>query len=360
MPRLKQSVYFFMVVGLVTGGLSLLIAANGTSPVSNTTQTTSESDLKPGNFICLGFIDTYEAKVTVFPTSPQPCRIIHVLKKEGDVIKAGESIAELDLQIAKFNLQEAKSLLDQAIAMEKKAKDGLEAHKVLIEVQEDALEAKQRELESNETKLEYLKRRADQGFPGAQTEYDAAKKAVEGLRKAVDAEMKKLHGLKEIRPSSALDQAHAARDQANVGVAKAQYALDQLKYVSPIHGIVINSSLYDGMMFTPGLRTDAITIQPTGKLIVRAEVLQEYASRVSLNQKAVIIDHMNSQLSWTGKVVKIAETFQPKRSSANGFQLFANNEDPVLEVLIELENQTQKDLPSIRIGQRVRVTMGGK
>jgi hypothetical protein len=104
------------------------------------------------------------------------------------------------------------------------------------------------------------------------------------------------------------------------------------------------------------MRKEPIVLQPNGKLFIRAEVNQEYANRVALNQKATIVDYSNTSITWKGKITKVADHFTPKRNNnSSGVELFSSGDDPILEVTIEIEDAKN---PVIRQGQRVRVYIG--
>jgi hypothetical protein len=124
---------------------------------------------------------------------------------------------------------------------------------------------------------------------------------------------------------------------------------------SRVNGRIIRSMVAEGMTFGMQTRQPAFLIQPDGNLIVRAEVDQEWASRVALRQEAVLTDDGNPNLKWTGRVIRIGDCFLPARSnfSPEGLQL---NDARVLECIISIEAGTTT--APVRIGQRVKVSIG--
>jgi hypothetical protein len=139
---------------------------------------------------------------------------------------------------------------------------------------------------------------------------------------------------------------------------KAQHALDPLIMKAPDDGIILRSHVGVGTSFGPQTREPAFLFQPKSPLIVRAEVEQEFAHRVGVNQSAIVRDYTNSGLSWKGKVVRIADAFLPKRTAApNELALAAVPDSAVLECIVMVE---AKDGPPLRVGQRVRVHLGAE
>jgi multidrug resistance efflux pump len=146
-------------------------------------------------------------------------------------------------------------------------------------------------------------------------------------------------------------------------VAKQQAELQQAEYAdrlmtlkSPVDGKIVRLNTMEGMSFGQQTRKELMQIQPDGKLIIRAEVDQEFASRVEKGQQAIIQDDGNPNLKWTGTVLRVSEAFLPKRSGSMVPEGLPMNDKNILECIVSVDSGDSNT--PIRHGQRVRVSIG--
>ena len=82
------------LVGLAGVGLTVLMAAGEPGDKAATAGPAAATDR---HLVCLGYVDTTDTMVRIFPdNSPQPSTVTKVLVKEGDEVKAGDKLLELD------------------------------------------------------------------------------------------------------------------------------------------------------------------------------------------------------------------------------------------------------------------------
>ena len=306
--------------------------------------------------------------LSLYPeTFPQPSKVIKVLVAERETVVKGQKLIELDPELAELKvkqaeaaLAEAEASLQRANAAVKGAEEMLQAHQVLVQTTAKAVEGKAGELSAAKVTLEETKRKLDVLKAENDPEYRAAKKNYDAAEKALEAEKIKLDGMKAIVPTSKLDDAKGLVAAANAAISRqqamlkeAQVGLRMMTLTAPIDGKIIRSTVAVGQTFGPQTRQPALLLLPNGKFIVRAEVDQEFASRVAVDQKAVIHDEGNSALKWTGKVLRISDAFLPKRNTGMGPEGLLMNDSRVLECIVSIEGNDP-----IRIGQRVRVSIG--
>jgi multidrug efflux pump subunit AcrA (membrane-fusion protein) len=361
----RRIMFGLVLLGGAIGIVTVLGAAKLTGNGSDSKDPNGKKEIKDTSrgVVCIGTVDTENQQVSPYPdafgTKEFPLRITKVLKKEGDKVKKGDVIAELDETIPRKMVDKAQAGVDKAAAQITQAKKAIEAHQYMTEVQQAVVEGKRHEIRSTEIKLKELRDLKNKNMTKtAEIDYDAAVEGMKGLEKGLEAEEKKLKGYLKVDPTSKLDEARAGLAAAQADLELAEELLKQMIYKAPIDGSILRSSVYEGFVFGPQMRRDPIVIQPTGKLFIRAEVTQEFAHRVAMNQKAHVYDYINTSLMWKGKVTRIADSYQLKRSNNNGsMELFGNNsEDPILEVWIDLEIDPKA--PTIRQGQKVRVNLG--
>ena len=300
-------------------------------------------------------------------TLPQPSKVKKVLVSEGQLVKKGQKLVEFDTELADLTVDEAKTALAQAQgallraeALVKQADATLAGHRVLIEATEKTVLSKRLELDAAQVDLDEKKRLGP--LVGGGVDLEIAKKKFESAEKALDSERIKLEGLKSITPQSKKDEAEGAVAEAKAAVAKQKVMLDKAIYglklmtlTAPDDGTIVRSQVAEGLTFGAQTRQPAIWFQSKGVLVVRAEIDQEFASRVALGQEATIQDDGDSSQKWNGKVIRIADSFLPKRLGASASDLLLNDAR-VLECTISLEGGDPKS--HARVGQRVKVSIG--
>lgn len=323
--------------------------------------------------VVYGTVDVDDGLIPVFPENfPQPSTVKKVLVKEGQDVRAGQELIEFDSELAEIRVREARHGHGKALAAQARAQALLEqaamaetAQPFAVEVQRLAIKAKEADVRAAEVEL---KDKKDRLFKSAKVEMDpeivTAERRLEGAQRALDSEKKKLEIIERFDAvSKKKAEAAAALDEAKQAVAIQQAQLDAALYgkrlmtlTARTDGKIVRSMVTPGMSFGPQTRQPAFYIQPRGAVIVRAEVDQEWASRVAAGQDAVIEDDANPNLKWTGKVTRLADSFLPKRSNNSLPEGLALNETRVLECIVTLEGGDSRY--PVRVGQRVKVKIG--
>jgi multidrug resistance efflux pump len=357
LPRLRWIALLF--VGVVLGSASLILAKPDQKSLSPAASDVPSSKPFTPAVVCIGTVDIEGGLINIYPDSfPAPTKIVKVLAKEGATVKAGQPLLELDTVLAKLNVDEATAGLARAKSLLAQAEATKSGHGFAVAAQEAAVEAKDYEFQSKRIEAIELQKAVDKNISGAKNQLDAAAEGLKGLERSIRIEKEKLGLVRSAQPSAKIDEAKAGVELAKVKLEQAEFALKQLKCVSPVDGTIQRLTVTDGMLLGPQTRSAPFTLLPSGKLIVRAEVDQEFASRVVQNMPATIIDYSNASLTWRGKLSRIAEGFLPKRNNSNSIELLtASNEPGVLECIVAVESTGTHPL---RFGQRVRITLGGE
>ena len=90
-------------------------------------------------------------------------------------------------------------------------------------------------------------------------------------------------------------------------------------------------------------------------MLIRAEVSQEFAGRIREGQPAWIQDDTDATQAWRGKVVRVSSWYTHRRSiMQEPLQL---NDVRTLECIVAFDDP---DPPAVRIGQRMRISIGDK
>jgi multidrug resistance efflux pump len=120
--------------------------------------------------------------------------------------------------------------------------------------------------------------------------------------------------------------------------------------VAPSDGTVLRVHVNPGEILGPSPTRPAIEFLAKGALIVRGEVLQEWANRVKIDQDVEITDDTYQGPTFKGKVYALSPWFTQKRNLI--IEPFTYNDVRFLECLVKVTSEGE--LP-LRVGQRVRV-----
>ncbi len=247
-------------------------------------------------FFGTGSIDNGVGLLPLYPEAMgrELCKVKKVLVSEGQQVVKGQKLIELDTELPDFDVAVARAAYDQAQGALKEADAALHAadqmmqgHQVAIQVMEKQVLSKKAELEAAKRELEE-KKRLSELFNASKADVEIAQKKLDAATKAFEGEEIRLEGLKAITPISKKETAQASVAQARAAVAKqktmfdkAVYGLRLMTLTAPDDGKIVRCEAAEGLTYGPQTRQPAVWFQPKGTLIVRAEVDQEFASRVA-------------------------------------------------------------------------------
>jgi multidrug resistance efflux pump len=347
---------FGVAVGLVLIGVSAFLVAgpmksgqHSTANAANDTSLPSRTVKGAPIVVSLGVVDVRGGVVSLNPTVSG--RVTAVLVQDNAEVRAGQVLVQLDDRIAKTQLAEAEAGLQAAKAQLTEAVKGPKQHELLLTQQKAALAAARHDLAAARLAAAQKKRLADVNQLSRE-EADAAAELVKKLESAESAEIARNKALELRDPEQ-----DVARSEADVKAKtalrdRARDALDEYRITAPANGTVLRVMANAGELLGPQSREAAILFCPAGPRVVRAEVEQEYASRVAIGQTAAIEDASHSGgPTWTGRVVRIADWFTLRRTVTP--DQVPVQEVRTLECLVELDASSQP----LRIGQRVRVRL---
>jgi multidrug resistance efflux pump len=323
----------------------------------------------------MGTVDNRGGILELWPENfPQSGQVRKVRFNEGQEVKAGDVLVEFDDVLAKAQLEKAKAAVAQAEAEVKRyqaereqARRAVEGQKDLAARQAAAVAAKEAELERAKFRFEQLLK-AVENRQMQKLDQQAEEQGLRALEKGLEAErllLKSLETTALAGVNAKLESANAAVQGATAAVAvhaadvqSAEKALSMTKLTAKTDGRVERVYAREGQMVGPQTREPLMLFVPKGDLIVRAEVVQEFANRLAdVQGKPVTIqDHYNPDLAYRGTVEKVGGAFLRKRTVTGAPDPFATGGDGnVLEVLIKVDPSAGVYQPPLRIGQQVRV-----
>lgn len=353
-PRRRVSIFWLLGIAvLVTSvaGTSWMFRSHaGDGSSKGNTENAAAPARGEQAVICLGYADAEQGITNLVPS--RPYRVVEVKAREGETAKAGTVLLRLDDFVSRRELEAAEAKLKEAEVKLTEAKKTREKHQSQIARQKLAIQAAQKKVEM-----------AREGFTRKQQlvnvkqlsveELNVAAKEVELADLGVEAEQETLRGLEMLDPSALEDLAEAQRKAAQSLLEQAQYAVAECELKAPTDGTILRAYATQGELYGPHSKQPAFIFAPHGPRIIRMEVEQEFASRVKIGQPATVHDEFASGMSWRGQVVRMADWYTHRRSQTQE-PILLSSDSRTLECIVQLDT----DQPPLRIGQRVRVTLG--
>jgi multidrug resistance efflux pump len=353
-PKAPNRHRFPLVAGL---GVAVLVSSvvtavvalrsHASSPGNAAAPNDPATSLAPKAAVAIGYGDTEQG---VTPLSPlQAGRVVRIDAKEGVAVTADAPLLYLDDTLAKLQEEEARVAVEAAKVRLDDARTLASQQDQRIAAQQQVVEAANEDVEIARIQRDKVKSRYEHKTGGSREDVDAAELLVKKAEAGLQAERAKLTGLKLQNPARAVTLAEKDVAAKEVEVRKAQQAIKECVLRAPCAGTPLRVLASLGEPLTTSPRQPALFFCPTGPRIIRAEVEQEFASHVTLNQTARIQDDATAGGSWTGKVQRISDWYTQRRSIL--LEPLQFNDVRTLECIITLDpNQ-----PPLRIGQRVRV-----
>lgn len=242
---------------------------------------------------------------------PREGTLVKVAVREGDHVKRGQLLAQLDTEPAKLAVEAAQAQLEQAQAQMK-----------LLGIR-----------------------------------LAAAKQRAQRLGAAVAAGAGDGQSADDAREAAAQLQAEQLGARASLGMAsqkldEARYELSQRSLLAPFDGDVVQVSAQPGANVSPGSPA-LFTLLPQKPRIVRAELNESFVGAVQPGMHAEVLpDNSGSDVHWSAHVLRIGQVYGPS-TLENDPQVRANAR--TVECVLGFDQPQH-----LRIGQRVIVRFGGK
>jgi multidrug resistance efflux pump len=342
---------------LLTGlsGIVLLLASASAAHLARSQGENPAPDPPPvennsGRFVaCVGYVDLEQG---VLPMQPAVAgRLADVPVHEGDHVQAGAALLRLDDQAARADVEQAEAAVRAAEAQLAEAQRAPQLHQSQLTQQREAVEARKRDLAAAQDKASHLRGLAEIGQVNKQ-DLSAAEEQVAKIEAGVRAEEAKLQALNLHDPAGDIARAEADLNGRRALLAKARHALGQHTLKAPSNGQVLRLFVQSGELVSPQSQQPALTFAPDEPLIVRAEIEQEFADRVSVGQRAEITDDARqSNTVYTGHVTRVANWYATRRTA------IPDRTQPLNVRTLECIVQIDSSSPSLRIGQRMRVKL---
>jgi multidrug resistance efflux pump len=311
------------------------------------------------------------------PSHLSAASVAQVFVQSGQDVKENDPLVRFDDRLLRLDLKEAemmyqmavkdyqKALAEQAALEELKAKAAQaiqhakhnrdRANEKVTLVRKNLEEELAIQVNKNDQKLtaEEKEQRLvkDPRLHDAQSLADVAKQAVEDRESDLKFAEKNIDKLKPVIEDAAF---HAELIKAKI--AKANIAIEDCTFRAPVAGKVEQVTASKGQTVYPQTQPPLLYLVPTGKRVVWAEVVPEFAHKIKdrEGQKVTISDDSNTHLTYEGVVKRISESILPKPNGAP--DVLNGKSNAVLIVEIEVIDATPAGKPPLRVGQPVRVS----
>jgi multidrug resistance efflux pump len=300
----------------------------------------------PARVVCYGYVDSQPGPLLLQPA--RSGRVIQVFVRENQPVSKDAPLVQLDDSLVALQEQEALLGVEAARLQLTKATSGVKQYQAKLAQAEAALEAAQSKvLEAQHA----LARREElvKDHLANPLEAEMGRAQLSGARALVKVEQNRLGEVKAVDPELEVKLAQLQLNRSEAQLERARKDRKEYLLQSPINGLVLRVQAQEGDLVGPTSPRPAVWLAPADAWIVRAEVSQEFAGRLTEGLNVDVEDEASGRLLARGKVAILSSCFLPRRQlSALPTSI---NTGLTLECVIELK-QPQGQL---RLGQRVRV-----
>lgn len=353
MKRYSRQVLWIALVVLViasAAGPAYLISHPSSTGQLNHDQSAGPIEQPRGGrgVVCYGYVDVEQGIASLSPL--QPGRVAEVLVAETEEVAAGKVLLRLEDRQAKLRVEEAKAALASAQTQQELARQLPEQHRARLAQQKESIEAARRRRSSSQHSL-IRKQQLLKAQQISVEELAAAEEQIKEIEALERAAVQKLAELQVTDP--AVEQARADAEVATyqARLAQAQQVWDECVLKAPGPGTVMRILVGPGDVIGTQPGKAALLFCPSKPRLIRAEVEQEFATRLAVGQSAIVEDDTAAGATWRGRVYRVSDWYTQRRAVFQESPL--QNDVRTVECLIALESSQ----PPLRIGQRVRVAI---
>ncbi|MCX8138893.1 MAG: biotin/lipoyl-binding protein [Gemmataceae bacterium] len=300
--------------------------------------------------VCLGRVDGLHPVAAL--DVPLPGRVAEVFVSEGQEVKRGTPLLQLEDEAYRLRVREAEAARTAAELEKEAAEQERRAWPYRLAAQQTAVAAARERYEAARKLLEEKLKAGKLQIIGS-VELLMAESEVRQSQKLLEAEESRWREMQVIDPDLKVRLAETRCRSAQIAVLQAEKAVRDCVLVAPSDGVVLRVQVQKGETVAPGGVQSALLFRPEGPLIIRAELEQEFIGRVQEGMPASIQDdaRVDSPI-WKGRVIRVARWITRKRTAP--VEPGEWNESRVAECLISIEGDTT----GLLIGQRMRVHIG--
>jgi HlyD family secretion protein len=321
---------------------------------------------QPGSIRTTGTVEGVEVNIAATISG----RISKQCCNEGDAIKEGEIVVELESDNLRASLEEALAGVEKAKADVAVSESAISASKANITSAEAEIGDAEADVEKTRVQMEEAKRHMDrlkalyeremiarESFEIAVTDYEttianhkSSKAKLIAARSGRDAAVAQFR-----TAESQLSSAKANLEQSKAKLLYARAKLSEAIVKSPISGMVVFKALEKGEWASPG--TTILTIVDLDDIYIKVDVEETMIDRIGLNGEAMIRTEGTPGRTLRGRIAEIGEYagFATERDVTRGRQdiktfkvkIVVDNSGgflkPGMTVAVEIPKRTSND-----------------
>ncbi|MBY0589254.1 biotin/lipoyl-binding protein [bacterium] len=303
---------------------------------------------KQGQFVVAqGTIDVAEGTTKL--TTSIAGRVESVLVKDGDAVKKGQVLLELDSRSAKIAIEKAEALVRESEIQLREAEQFVTIHGLQVRQQQQKLAAARASLEMEQTQLQKIDSVGNAGGAAESTRSMQQQKVI-AQTATMEVETLQLEQLEKIRPQDKIDQANAALAISRADLERAQNALEDFFLKAPSDGTILQVRTRPGEIVGPG-SADLLWFVGSGPRIIRCEVNHRFSRLVGDGMPVLYYQDDTGEFLGKGRVERRSAWIADQREeSARPFQ---RADQRTLECLVAIDSHPDR----LWIGERVRVVI---
>jgi multidrug resistance efflux pump len=301
--------------------------------------------------VCTGRVDTPQMVISLDPA--QPGRVVDVYVTEGQEVQADQPILKLDDSLTVHRRKQAEAAVTAATIDRDRAKAEADRFPDTVKMRRAMVAAAAAQVTAAEKNVEVQKALSGVQKPGeAQiAALDANVQQLKELKKAEEIGLEQLEKAERDKfPELAVKAAEARLAAAEADLDLAKKAEKECVLLAPARGHILRLQATKGGNLAPGYMP-SVVFAPAGKRIVRAEVDQEYLTKVKEGQAVEIQDESRIDPPVVkGKVKSVSKWVAQRRTLI--LEPGEINDVRTLEAVIEPDDDS-----GLVIGQRMRITI---
>ncbi len=304
-----------------------------------TSLVTASGEIKPRNYVNIG------ANVMG--------RILELNVKEGDRVRQGQVLAQLESIQAEAEVQAQNASLNSSLAEATAAEAGLKAVDENLKTAQASVDRARAELEK--ARLDY--ERGEELWKAkliAKQEFDSRKSQFDALQAGVRESQSRLAQMRAQREQTAAQLSVSQRRvaQARATLSKFSDILKKYSSITPIDGIVTNLPVRVGETVVPGIQNSSasliMTIADMSLITAEVKVDETDIVNVKLDQEADITIDAIPNRTYKGHVIEIGNTAILRSSGLAASQsAISSQEAKDFKVVVALDNPPTEIRPGL-------------
>jgi multidrug resistance efflux pump len=293
-----------------------------------------------------GFLDAPVAAVAAQVAG----RIDSMAAREGDTVKKGDVLAQLDARERQASLGQAQANLDQAKEALKEAEANERAALPTVTGAAADVAQAQATLDEAQTNFDRAQRLVTSGAESESTLTSARARLLEAQARIRSLTASKAGAAGKVNASqAAVADARAAVTTADAALEVAKVQLAEAQVLCPFDGLVVQRNLQPGEWAAPG--TPVVTVEDRSRIWVRLDVEETGLGGVGMGQKADVRVLAEPGKTYHGHVIEIGAEgdFAVNRDVKRG-----RPDIRTFLVRVAIDDAA----PSLRPGMTAEVTLG--